>query len=311
MTDLDGRRCLVLGAGGFIGTNLCRALAAQGARVQGFGRRLQYPKALDGIPQTIGDFADRTQLARIVEGQEIVFHLFGGPRIASETPFGVLADIVSSVNLLEICRISGVRKIIFVSSGGAIYGVPSVLPIPETAVTDPISAYGISKLAVEKYLHLYRHLYGLEYTALRLANPYGPFQSATRGQGVVPALLHRVLSGEAVEIWGTGGIIRDYIYIDDVTDALIAAIDYQGPCRVFNIGSGIGRSVLQIIEDIRLILGRRNIDRVFRPGRATDVPVNVLDIGLIRDHLGWMPRTEWFDGLRETSSWLQSSQPAA
>jgi UDP-glucose 4-epimerase len=282
---LQGVRCLVLGAGGFLGTNLCRALEAHGADVHGFGRRQSYPEALGGIPWKQGEFSDRTALARVVDGHEVVFHLVGGslPDSSNKDPVADLMDcIVTSLHLLEICRASGVHKIVFISSGGTVYGAPSKIPIPETAQTDPISAYGISKLAVEKYLNLYRHLHGLDYVALRVSNPYGPYQSPTRGQGIVAALLRKILDRQEVEIWGTGEVVRDFIFIDDVVDAIIAAACYNGPHQVFNVGSGVGRTMLQIVEDIRLILDCRHIEIVHRPARPVDVPVNVLDTRALR-----------------------------
>ena len=227
-----GRRCLVLGGGGFIGTNLSRGLVTAGAQVTAFG------------------------------------------------------------------------KVIFVSSGGTVYGVPEHLPICESHPTDPISAYGISKLAIEKYLGLYRRLHGLDYCVLRVANPYGPYQVPFNNQGVVASILQRALSGEAVEIWGDGEIVRDFIHIDDVVDTLIAAVDYAGPKRVFNVGSGIGRSVNQIITDVETVLKLGPIARDYKPARPADVPVNVLDIGLIQREMGWRPCIDWLEGLRSTGSWM-------
>jgi UDP-glucose 4-epimerase len=293
---------------------LCRALEARGAGVRGFGRRQSYPEALERIPWTQGDFSDRAALARAVDGHEVIFHLVGGslPDSSNKDPVADLMDcIVTSLHLLEICRASGVRKIVFISSGGTVYGAPSKIPIPETAQTDPISAYGISKLAVEKYLNLYRHLHGLDYVALRVSNPYGPYQSPTRRQGIVAALLRKVLDSQAVEIWGTGEVVRDFIFIDDVVDAMIAVACYKGPYQVFNVGSGVGRTILQIVEDIRSILDCRHIEIVHKPGRPVDVAVNVLDTTLIREQIGWAPRIDWADGLRATSSWLRSGKPSA
>jgi len=304
---LQGVSCLVLGGGGFIGTNLCRALVGLGARVQSFGRRQSYPEALEGVAWAQGDFTDGAALARVVEGQEIVFHLVGGtvPENSNKDPVAdLMSCAVASLHLLDICRASGVRKIVFVSSGGTVYGIPSDIPIRETAQTNPISAYGISRLAVEKYLNLYNHLYGLGYIVLRVANAYGPFQSPTRRQGVVPALLRRILDGQEPEIWGAGEVVRDFVYVADVVQALIAAVGYEGPHHVFNVGSGVGRSILQIIDDIRATFDRGPVESVHKPARATDVPENVLDITLIREQVGWRPRTDWVDGLRATAAWL-------
>ena len=306
---LDGSTCLVLGAGGFIGTHLCRALISQGARVRGYGRRQSYPDALRGVLWSTGEFADRAALARVVQGVDFAFHLLGGstPESSNRDPVAdLLTNIVASVYFLEICRASAVRKIVFVSSGGTVYGIQQQMPIPETAATDPISAYGISKLAVEKYLGLYRHLYGLDYAVLRVGNPFGPYQGPERRQGVVPAMLYAALTGRPLEIWGDGGVIRDYLYVEDLVRALIAVLAYDGPYRVLNVGSGIGRTILQVAEDIGVVLDRPAITKVHKAGRPTDVPVNVLDISLIQREVGWAPTADWLTALRTTADWIRT-----
>jgi UDP-glucose 4-epimerase len=305
---LRSASCLVLGAGGFIGGHLCRELRRRGASVHGFGRRWSYPEALKGVRWTAGEFSDRAALARAVEGSEHVFHLLGGttPESSSKDPVADLAaGAVASLHLLEICRAVGVRKVVFLSSGGAVYGIPAAVPIREDAPTDPISAYGVSKLAVEKYLHLYRHLHGLDYAVLRVANPFGPWQDPHRRQGVVPALMQALLDGRPPEIWGDGRVVRDYLYAADAAEAIAEAAAYTGPHRVFNVGSGIGRTVLDILRDIGAALGRGTVEAVHKPGRATDVPVNVLDTSLIRREMGWTPRTGWAEALEATAAWLR------
>jgi UDP-glucose 4-epimerase len=304
--ELAGMSCLVLGAGGFIGTNLCRTLLARGARVQGFGRARPFADALFGVQWTSGNFVEHEDLARLVEGNDFVFHLIGGslPESSNKNPAAnVSANILSSVNLLEVCRLCGVRRVLFVSSGGTVYGITGSEPIAETAPTEPISAYGINKLTIEKYLSLYRYLYDLDYAVLRLANPYGPFQTAHRRQGVVAALAQRALSGDELEIWGDGTVVRDFVHVQDVVEGMVAVLGYQGPNRVFNIGSGVGRSVNAIVADLEALLGRA-LPKTYRKARRADVPVNVLDIGLIQRETGWKPRIGWMDGLQNTVDWL-------
>ena len=306
---LRGASCLVLGAGGFIGGHLCRELRRRGASVHGFGRRRSYPEALEGVRWTAGEFSDRAALARAVDGAEHVFHLLGGttPESSNKDPVADLASgAMASLHLLEICRAAGVRKVVFLSSGGTVYGVPAAVPLREDAPTDPISAYGVSKLAVEKYLHLYRHLHGLDYAVLRVANPFGPWQDPDRRQGVVPALMQAVLDGRPAEIWGDGRVVRDYLYAADAAEAVAEAAAYTGARRVFNVGSGVGRSVLDLLRDIGAALGRGTaVAAVHKPGRATDVPVNVLDTSLIRREMGWAPRTGWTEALEATAAWLR------
>jgi UDP-glucose 4-epimerase len=301
---LAGAKCLVIGGGGFIGLNLCRALVGQGAIVQGFGRSITYPAAM---PETVswlsGDFTDIAALAPLVRGQDFVFHLVSAsvPQSSNQNPAADLElNVVGTVKLLDLCREAGVGRVIFPSSGGTVYGIPVATPIPETAPTNPISSYGIGKLAIEKYLELYRHLHGLDYMCLRIANPYGPFQDAHRQQGVVAALIKQALASIPMTIWGTGEVVRDFIYIDDVVEALLLACAYKGRQRVMNIGGGHGLSITQIADSIEAALGRGALPRTYLPGRAADVPVNILDISLSQRELGWHPRTGWQAGLAQT-----------
>lgn len=306
--SLSGRVCLVLGAGGFIGLNLVRALAREGAEVRGFGRRPAFPEALPPMEWTTAELGDRAALAQALEGVEIVFHLLGGsvPAAAEADPVRDLrGNAAESIDLLALCREAGVKQVLFVSSGGTVYGIPRHLPIREDHATDPTSAYGIHKLLVEKHLALMAYRHGLGAVVLRAANPYGRFQRPARGQGVIAALMARRLAGEPVEIWGDGQVVRDFFHVDDMVSAMLAAVDYAGPARVMNVGSGIGHSVAQVVASIDAVLGMEGAPVVYRPGRAVDVPANVLDITLIGRELGWAPRVDWMDGLRATADWMR------
>ena len=263
---------------------------------------------------TVGEFTDRAALALAVDGAEIVFHLLGGtnPEVSNKDPIADLqVNTVASVQLLELCRAAAVRRIVFVSSGGTVYGVPDAVPIAEEAATDPISAYGINKLMVEKYLQLYARLGGPRAVALRVANPYGPYQSPFRRQGLVAALTETVLAGRPVEIWGDGQVVRDFLYVGDLADAMLAASLYEGPHSVFNVGSGIGRSVLDVVEAVATSLRRRPAAVIHKPARRADVPANVLDITRITQAVGWTPRTDWLEGLRLTADWIARAFPGS
>ena len=169
--------CIVLGGGGFIGANLCRRLASSGMRVRAFGRRCLFPEALEGVEWYQGDFTDAVLLASAIETFDIVYHLVHAttPHSANLDMAGdVQQNVISSLALMDISRNLGVKRIVYVSSGGTVYGPAAQIPTPETAPTDPITAYGISKLAIEKYLSLYQRLHGLDYRILRVANPFGP-----------------------------------------------------------------------------------------------------------------------------------------
>lgn len=217
--------CIVLGGGGFLGTNLCRRLAASGARTRAFGRQCHFPAALEGVEWYQGDFSDPVTLASAIGGHDVVFHLIHGttPQSANlDMAEDLKQTVVSTLALLEISRSVGVKRVVFVSSGGVLYGPTAPIPTPEVAPTDPITAYGISKLAIEKYFGLYEHLHGLDYRILRVANPIGPFQVPRKNQGVVAALISRALDNDTIEIWGDGSTVRDYVFVDDVIDALEA-----------------------------------------------------------------------------------------
>lgn len=306
--NLPSLRCAVLGAGGFIRTNLCRALMRQGCTVRAFGRRQTFPQALLGCDWMSGDFTDPTCLATAVAGCDVVFHLVNAttPASANADKLADLnANVASTLHLLDICRELGVSRVVFVSSGGTIYGIPDLVPTPETASTNPITAYGISKLAIEKYLSLYEYLYGLEYRVLRVANPFGPYQTALKGQGVIAAFLHGVLSGKPIEMWGDGKVVRDYIFVEDVVDSLILAATHKGDGRIFNIGSGEGRSLNDIVAAIGGLL-KIDIKVEYRPGRPVDVPVSILDTTLAEKYLGWRPHVPFEKGLQKTIAWMES-----
>lgn len=304
-TPLAGRRCLVLGGGGFIGTNLLRHLCDEGASVTAFGRR---PRATtDFAGRWIeGEFGDRAATDAALDGMDVVFHLLGGsnPAASNREPAGELGrSVPDNAALIAAAAARGVGCFVFVSSGGTVYGRPRRLPINEDAPTDPISAYGLSKLMTEKTLSLFHALEGLDYRVLRVANPYGPFQLPNRAQGIVATIVRNALDGQPVEIWGDGSVVRDYLHISDVCDALVRAAEADGDARVFNIGSGTGVSLNALVAAASRALERR-IEVTYRPARAADVPANVLDCSRARDILGWSPRIDLEAGLRDTAQWI-------
>jgi UDP-glucose 4-epimerase len=309
-TSLIDSRVLVLGAGGFIGTNLCRALQGKVRRLRAFGRRQAFPDAMHGIEWLQGDFSDPSRLAIAVSDVDVVYHLVTASTPASsnlDKAADLERNVLSTLHLMDACRASAVRKVVFVSSGGTVYGVPELLPTPETAPTDPIAAYGITKLIIEKYLQLYRYQHGIDYCVLRVSNPFGPYQSAEKNQGVIAAFLKNVLKEVPLEVWGDGRVERDYIYIDDVVDALVrVGAPIQGQHRVFNIGSGSSRSLLDIAKSLEKLVGRPLDVRLGTP-RPVDVPRTLLDISLAHQELAWSPKISFEEGLKRTYSWMQSA----
>ncbi len=312
-------RCLVLGGGGFLGTHLVESLAAAGHAVLSFDRSAAAVHSpLTSLhanpPGTIetfsGDFLSKDDLTRALEGVEVCYHLVS-TTIAStsnaDPMFDVGTNVMGTLRMLDFAVAAGIKRIVFASSGGTVYGIPRSVPITEDHPTQPISSYGITKLTIEKYLHLYHVLHGLDYVALRLANPYGERQRLVAQQGAVAVFLGRVMRGEEIEIWGDGEAVRDFVYVGDVVDALVAAAEpLRTEERVLNIGSGCGYSLNQILDAIETVTGRP-ARRRYAPGRVFDVPVNVLDIAAAGRSLGWAPRVRLETGLRRFADWIEKS----
>lgn len=307
---LSDLRCVVLGGGGFIGTHLTRRLKGRVADLRAFGRRQSFPEELQGINWVTGDFSEKSKLSSALEGCDTVFHLVNAttPSSANEDKVAdVQLNVVASLELLELCRLHNIKRIIFASSGGTVYGIPNFIPTPEESECWPITSYGISKLSIERFLRLYEYLHNIEYRVLRISNPYGPLQLASKNQGVIGAFLRRMQAGQPVEIWGDGSVKRDYIYVGDVVDAFEkAALDMSSE-RIFNIGSGVGRSLNDVIDSLRRATGL-SCEVVNREGRLVDVPVSVLDITRAREVMGWEPATSFEHGLQKTYKWLTSSR---
>lgn len=289
-----------------MGSHLCDALVQAGHRVRIFEKehvsKDNISHLLSKIEWIEGDFSNAKHLRDAVNGIDVIFHLIGTtlPKSSNENPvYDISSNIVPTVNLLEVARKGGIKKIIFFSSGGTVYGIPRSGPIPEDHPTNPICAYGIQKLAIEKYLQLYHHLYGLDYTILRIANPYGQRQNPVGAQGAVAVFINKALKKQPIEIWGDGSVTRDYIYVLDVISAVLAAFEYQGRYKLFNIGSGAGLTLLDIVKSIEKIIGYK-LDIQFKSSRALDVPVNVLDINRAQKELQWRPKMPFAAGLKKS-----------
>jgi UDP-glucose 4-epimerase len=304
-------KCLILGGGGFLGSHLSEALLAQGYAVRIFDRpnlhRFKSFQRDEAVEWFEGDFINREHIAQAVSGCDVIYHLVSTtlPRSSNENPvYDVETNIVGTLHLLEVAQKNNIKKVIFVSSGGTVYGIPQEVPIKESHPTEPICSYGIGKLAIEKYLNLFHLLHGMDYCVLRLANPFGERQRIASEQGAVTVFLDKALRKEEIEIWGDGSVVRDYFYVNDAVSAMTKALVYEGPGGVFNIGSGSGQSLNQILDAIEALLGT-SIRRAYLPARGFDVPVSVLDISKATSLLGWQPKTTFSDGLSRTAQWLK------
>jgi UDP-glucose 4-epimerase len=314
MSDLAHRpRCLVLGGGGFLGGHLVEALQTEGFKVRVFDRVPRRATAARIDPETDwyeGDFGNRGDVDASLKECDVAFHLVATtlPRSSNEDPVHDLeSNLVPTVRFLEAAVERGVKKVVFASSGGTVYGIPQTVPIAENHPTRPLCSYGIHKLAIEQYLHLYHTLYGLRYCVLRLANPFGERQRSDASQGAVAVFLDQALRGDKITVWGDGCAVRDYVYVGDVARAFCLAATHESAAGVFNVGSGEGHSVNDLLAAIERLLGR-DVPRRYTQGRAFDVPVNVLDVGLADRGLGWRPRLTFQEGLERTLRWLQASR---
>ncbi len=305
---------LVLGGTGFIGSHLVDELAASGHFVRVLARpasahvaqRWPNPR----VELVIGDFNDRATIERAVRGCDVVFHLVSTtlPKSSNENPlFDLASNVGGTLQLLDAVRKHGVRKVVFASSGGTVYGRTKASPIHESHATDPTCSHGIGKLTIEKYLQLYKELHGLDYCALRIANPYGERQRTEKAQGAIGVLLERVLNGRPFDIWGDGSVVRDYIYVGDVVRALIAgAAVGETPSKVFNVGTGRGTSLNQLVDVVEHVTGRR-AQRIYSPARSFDISENVLDTSRATEELGWTASVSLEDGIRKTIEWRQEA----
>lgn len=300
------KKCLILGGGGFIGTAVTERLLSAGWALRIFDRPgVRAHRAFgasERVEWTVGDYQSESDLMAALQGVDAVIHLISTtlPKNSNDSPVDdVRSNVVATLRLLDAMLASGVCRIVFASSGGTVYGVPNSVPITEDHRTQPEVSYGISKLMIEKYLYLYSRLHALEPIALRIANPYGGRQRIDTAQGAIATFLHRALGGQPLEIWGDGSITRDYLHVSDVAEAFLCSLQYEGTRQIFNIGSGVGVSLNELVATIEAVLGR-SVERRYMPGRSFDVPVSILDSSLARSELDWVPRISLNDGLRLT-----------
>lgn len=301
----------ILGGGGFIGSAIADRLLRDGHQLRILERPRVEPYRTFGPDEQVewisGDLLSLHDVSAAIAGMDAVVHLVSTtlPKSSNEDPvYDVQTNLVSTLQLLQAMLDQRVRRVVFISSGGTVYGPPKYLPVDEEHSTEPQVSYGIVKLAIEKYLLMYQALHGIRAVILRVANPYGQRQRVETAQGAVGVFLHRALHGEPIDIWGDGSVTRDYIHVGDVAEAFAAALRYDGAASVFNVSSGTGTSLNELVQLLETMLGR-TLDVRRTAARRIDVPVNILSNALAGRELGWTPQVGLEDGLATTIEWLR------
>lgn len=302
--------CIVYGGGGFIGSHLCDKLLSEGYNVTVFDK-LNFSKKnishLTGKVKVIeGDFNNETDIQNSLKEIDYVFHLVSStlPSSSNDNPeYDAETNLISSLKLFKESVQHKIKKIIFLSSGGTVYGIPDEIPVKESYSSNPICSYGIIKKTIEEYLFLFKNLYGLNYCVFRLANPYGERQNPFASQGVIPVFLKKVIDNDSIEIWGDGEIIRDYIYIKDAADVLSKSLSIDSDIALFNLSTGKGYSLNELISIISKVTGKK-LNVKYSKARKIDVPVSILDNSLVKKTFAWSPKTPIEEGIRITHDYL-------
>lgn len=300
------KHCCVIGGAGFLGSYVVNLLSATDRHVSVIGRSPHPRKPLPAnVTYHSCDIANEGALSKALSGADEIIDLAysSAPKASFDDPlFDMQSNLSSAVCLFRVAASLSIRKMILVSSGGTVYGKTEVPSICESHLTNPISPYGITKLAIEKYGLMYCALNDLPLVIVRPSNAYGPGQLPFVGQGFVATAIASVLQGAPISLFGNEGTVRDYIHVADVAQGIIGALDHGVIGNVYNIGSNIGRSNLEVIDALRPLAAQRGMSVQINvlPERKFDVPRNVLNSQKLSDHTGWRSEVLFVDGLKAT-----------
>jgi UDP-glucose 4-epimerase len=304
---------LILGAAGFIGTNITLKLAAdKNNRItlvdksrEFFGDIAHF--GLENVIIKEYKFEMNTDFESLLLNQDVIYHLVSTtvPTTSNlHVSQELIANVVVTSMLLDACVKCNIKKVIFISSGGTVYGKEENCPLKEDTATNPISSYGIQKITIEKLLYLYQYMYGLDYRVIRLANPYGPYQRPNGILGAITTFTYKALKGEEVVVYGNGSVIRDFIYIDDAIRAIIMITNGENKHRTFNLGCGYGISIKEVLETIGDVLALE-LKVKYASGRRVDVPINYLDISRYEKAYGDLNPISLCEGIKKTAKFIK------
>ncbi len=300
--------CLVLGANGFIGSHLVDALAASGHHVRAFGRFKDAPlrfSSQEKVELFDGDFLNRDDLQNALKGIEYVFHFISTttPATAENDPLiDIETNVKMSINLFEECVGQGIKKVIFASTGGAIYGSTSGEPIPETTLPQPVSPYAIGKLTIEHYLRYFKRKFGLESLVFRISNPYGERHALHAKQGVINIFLEQIAANQPITILGDGTMVRDYVYVSDIARMIVGSFE-KAEHHVYNLGSGHGLTINELIDVMAKITGKP-IKKEHKEAPSTFVSKVVLNTDRFQSEFSMPPEIDIEEGIRKTWSYV-------
>jgi UDP-glucose 4-epimerase len=274
----------------------------------------RHPEHFRRLPPEVtffaGDLGNAGALGELLStGFDAVIHCISTttPKSSNESPvFDVQSNVVGTLHLLDICVKHKVGKLVFMSSGGTVYGdIGDLRLVDELRPTRPMCSYGVSKVTIEHFLAVYKHLRGLDFVALRVSNPYGERQSPLRALGALTVFLHRTLKRQTVEVWGDGSVTRDFIYVGDVANAVYLAT-MKPISGIFNVGSGTGHSLRDILTKISEVVGLEP-SVTWLAARSFDVPRVVLDATKLRNATNWSCHTSLSHGIAITAEWLREA----
>ena len=304
--------CLIFGGGGFIGSAIAERLILDGYKVRIFDRKgakdVRNLSSIGDVEWMSGDLSSPRDLETAISGAEIIVHSLSAtlPKSSNENPiYDVQANLIGFLKTLDAAVAKKVRKIVFISSGGTVYGNVKYCPIDEHHPTNPLVSYGVTKLSMEKYLTIYQRSFGLQSISLRVSNPFGEWQRVEKGQGAVGVFLSRALTNQTIDIWGDGTAVRDFMHVEDVATAVVRAVKYSGDHQVFNISSGEGTSLNLLVKIIENTLGF-GLNLSYHAPRQFDAPVSILSNELAKVELNWEPKISLVKGIQRTAQWMRT-----
>lgn len=304
------KHCCIIGGSGFIGSHLIKPLLSTNRKITIIGRNAIPTRHLPkDVSYLAGDYGDCYFIRGVLQEVDEIIALAHStvPKTSFENPIkDITSNLPAAVQLFDIASDLSIKKLVFVSSGGTVYGKPLKIPLTEEHPTNPISPYGITKITIEKYAKMFYELRALPIVCVRPSNAFGEGQQPFTGQGFIATAIASVFNGEELLIFGEKGTVRDYIHVSDVASGIISALEQGKPGSSYNIGSGVGRNNKEILDIVFSLAKQKNLQTKVKilPPRDFDVPINILDCKKIKADTGWLPKISFEEGIRSCWEWF-------